>query len=392
MQNKLKVLFLSSGKGNGGANIAAYSLYKNMQECDEVCAKYVCVDNHPYYFLNSYISKINNKLSSMISRGTHIFSWSFIEILGIQRTINAFKPDVIHLHWTSLGILKKITKSHKIKIVVTLHDMRAFTNGCHYSEECEGFTDYCHNCEFVKLPALLLPNYLRGKYPINYIAPSTWMLEKLKASSFFDETKDTAQCIPNLKNDFMGQKHSSVAKRKILSTGAMNFDYDSRKGIEFLAPFLEHYDGPEIGLIVYGLRKRELILKTLPMNTQVKLFCFGKLCQKQLEKVYTISDGALFLSKHENFSNILLDNLSHGNFAVCFDIGGNKDIVDHNITGYVADAYNIIDIIDGVKQWAISNKDVVFDNTRRHFEKRFSKDLLKYKHLMVYQGGVQSEQ
>jgi hypothetical protein len=59
---------------------------------------------------------------------------------SLSKKISLFNPDIVHLHWICHGFvpvefLKKINKP----IIWTLHDMWAFTGGCHYNEECESF-------------------------------------------------------------------------------------------------------------------------------------------------------------------------------------------------------------------------------------------------------------
>ena len=62
--------------------------------------------------------------------------------------------DILHLHWTNFGFLaikdlEKLFDTGK-PIIWTLHDMWAFTGGCHYSGDCDNFTDQCGNCWMLK--------------------------------------------------------------------------------------------------------------------------------------------------------------------------------------------------------------------------------------------------
>ena len=64
------------------------------------------------------------------------------------------EADIIHLHWISQGLisvegLKKLAEIGK-PIVWSLHDMWAFTGGCHYSGDCDKYQHQCNNCDFPK--------------------------------------------------------------------------------------------------------------------------------------------------------------------------------------------------------------------------------------------------
>ena len=68
------------------------------------------------------------------------------------------QSDIIHLHWINFGFLslnsiEKLFKTNK-PIVWTLHDMWAFTGGCHYSRECTNYERSCGNCvQFLRNPS-----------------------------------------------------------------------------------------------------------------------------------------------------------------------------------------------------------------------------------------------
>ena len=55
----------------------------------------------------------------------------------VSAAINSFAADLVHLHWIGDNFLP-IAEFAKIKapIVWTLHDMWAFTGGCHYAGTC----------------------------------------------------------------------------------------------------------------------------------------------------------------------------------------------------------------------------------------------------------------
>ena len=118
------------------------------------------------------------------------------------------QSDVIHLHWINFGFLslnslEKLFKTNK-PVVWTLHDMWAFTGGCHYSGDCENYLNACGNCvPFLKNPSDTdLSNQvwqrkadIFKKSNFTVIACSEWLAQKARQSSLLQGK--TILSIPN---------------------------------------------------------------------------------------------------------------------------------------------------------------------------------------------------
>ena len=114
--------------------------------------------------------------------------------------------DVLHLHWINQGLLSldgiKALAALGKPIVWTLHDMWAFTGGCHYSGDCKHYKSNCGNCWYLKDPA---PNDLSNKIwnrkkntlptNIQYVTCSKWLADMALSSGLLRQSKVTA--IPN---------------------------------------------------------------------------------------------------------------------------------------------------------------------------------------------------
>ncbi len=63
---------------------------------------------------------------------------------GLTSQVAQLNPDIINLHWVEWGFLQIETLPKFGKpLVWTLHDMWAFTGGCHYSQECDRYQGFC---------------------------------------------------------------------------------------------------------------------------------------------------------------------------------------------------------------------------------------------------------
>ncbi len=145
--------------------------------------------------LSGIVVRIQSKLSSKI-----LFSVvstraiSNKQILALAQT----KNTVFHIHnWYNLiseSQIYEISRSG-YPVVVTLHDERLLTGGCHYTFDCNKFTSGCVDCPiirtgFKRLPARVVrkrENQLTKTYQDNsltFISPSQWMkTESAKSKS-----------------------------------------------------------------------------------------------------------------------------------------------------------------------------------------------------------------
>ena len=112
-------------------------------------------------------------------------------MLNSEREV--LEADVIQLHWvanfltsSSLSALASLGKP----VVWTLHDMRPFTGGCHYSAGCKGFRLECQSCPQLLPDALSLSrasphgqtDVVRLLQPV-FVAPSQWLANECVSSS-----------------------------------------------------------------------------------------------------------------------------------------------------------------------------------------------------------------
>jgi glycosyltransferase involved in cell wall biosynthesis len=111
------------------------------------------------------------------------------------RSLSRFSDSYVHLHWTK-GLLTnsditKLMAKSRSPLTWSLHDMAAFTGGCHHAHDCRGFTGACAQCPQAKGPfrpkveIALRDKRERGfgSGRIRFVAPSPWMAQQAQTSS-----------------------------------------------------------------------------------------------------------------------------------------------------------------------------------------------------------------
>jgi glycosyltransferase involved in cell wall biosynthesis len=145
-----------------------------------------------------------------------------------DKTIDSFKPDVIHLHnWFNLLSLDQLERLlAKYPVLINLHDQRLISGGCHLPMDCLHYLQNCKPCKAVKFGGNLVSNnhqrilrLLGRQTKFSLVAPSRWGISPFLNTSIGKNSIENL-VIPNIieKNYFEKQKseYSSLEDLHIL--------------------------------------------------------------------------------------------------------------------------------------------------------------------------------
>lgn len=104
-----------------------------------------------------------------------------------------------------------------------------------------------------------------------------------------------------------------------------------------------------------------------------------------LTTLYSAVDVMIVPSLQENLSNAIMESLSCGTPVVAFNIGGNSDMVEHKINGYLAQPFNTSDLKDGI-EWVLNHDsyDELCNNAREKVLKEFDSKVVVKKYIKLY--------
>jgi glycosyltransferase involved in cell wall biosynthesis len=281
--------------------------------------------------INLYFRENRTNLSDTL------FSFSFSDII-----LPDLKPfDIINLHWIetfiSLENLYELVKLNK-PIVWTLHDMKAFTGGCHYSSNCEKYINECNNCpQLTNDPKELVTKVFQEKKEIfknaniTIVTPSIWLANEAKKSKIFKNKKievipyglDTSIFFP--RNPRKAKKMFGIDEETIvLSFGVIDHS-EKRKGFKEL---LE-----AISLIENKIKNKKITALLFGTSTDTnlpfKVIHIGHVNDdEKLSYLYSASDIFILPSLEDNLPNTILEALACGTPIIAFDTGGAKDIIN----------------------------------------------------------------
>jgi glycosyltransferase involved in cell wall biosynthesis len=167
------------------------------------------------------------------------------------------EADIIHLHWVE-GLLhgdflEALLAKKEGTVFVTLHDMRPFTGGCHYSADCQGFTSGCSSCpivrpvfqSFVANKFEFRNEFLKRLKPV-FVSPGQWMKERFLESSIRDLP---CYVVPNVVSEGFFAKLEKPKRGGPLILGFMAAKLtDPRKGLEIARKQIHRLAGSGIEL------------------------------------------------------------------------------------------------------------------------------------------------
>ncbi|MCL1939363.1 MAG: glycosyltransferase [Desulfovibrionaceae bacterium] len=281
--------------------------------------------------------------------------------------------DLINLHWIAdfldVGMSRRFLQGRPI--VWTLHDMRAFTGGCHYTGDCRKFTENCGACpqlgstdprdlSFETWQASM--SAYRG-LNMHIVAPSAWLAEEARKSSLFK--RFPVHVIPYaqpldifkpLPREPLRRGLGIKADELVLTFVSQHLG-NKRKGMEFLLDAL--------GLIAAGpLREtvRVLLMGANPPDIFFKLGlrteALGHLDRpEQAAAVYNLSDAVLAPSLEDNSPNVICEAAGCGVPVVAFAAGGIPEMIRHQQTGWLAPVGSAESLAEGIAWAAEARKD-----------------------------------
>jgi glycosyltransferase involved in cell wall biosynthesis len=378
----MNVLQLSTNDAMGGAARAAKRLNDALNQLGVISRMFVVnrtgngtepLRFHPFRYLPDRLGwqlyRVARRLQNPVrcTDGT-LFSrdWTFYRAQPLRQLPHA---DIFNLHWVvdlldyraMLGPMAQIAP-----LVWTLHDMNAFTGGCHYTAGCERFTEECHTCPKLGSTHRRDRSYIAfhrkqkalAEVPgdrLKIVCPSGWMEGEAKRSALF-RRYDTV-VIPNGIDTEEFQPMEKQAARRELGLGAeekvvlfvADFLTDTRKGFRFLLGALDVLrDLP--GLRVLTLGHIGLLGMDAPMYRHL-----GHVnSSKRLATAYAAADVFVIPSLQDNLPNTILEAMACGRPVVGFDTGGIADAVRQGETGLLATVGDSADLAKQIS-WVLEH-------------------------------------
>ncbi len=380
----------------GGAYRAADRINRALSQC--VSSMVITSKDVHINKLSVLVRKVWHKVCLHFPLGTQRTEYYFnndLETMPIKKMHQIKDADIIHLHWIADGMInlssyKKLTEMGK-PIVWTLHDMHAFTGGCHYSDGCEKYKSQCNECNQIdsrKKHDFTTWNQARKKKGhknanMAVVGCSRWITECARSSAIMNGKQCTtiANCIetevykPCEKSYARDRLAVDFGNKKVIAFGAMNSTTDKRKGYQYLKQVLMKLDSDRYACFILGEKVEKIEgmqIHTIDyLNDDYSLALF-----------YAAADVFVAPSLEENLANTVMEALSCGTPVVAFDIGGMPDMIKKGYNGYLAQPFDVDDLAKGICECC--ENDELGKNARAYVLEHYNFNRIAEEYMDVY--------
>ena len=388
----LKVLSVCTSDSGGGAPRAAYRIHKGVRELGVDSRMFVknkhskdanvvsldeFVPHSPIYQAFDWtLNKVKNKIQhfhwNQYSERENVFM-SDLRGTDLHGALRKLDYDVLHLHWINQRFISLQDLPKNKPIVWTMHDSWSFCGICHYFLGCKEYQWQCGCCPFLHSSEAKDLSYKVWKkkaeiyqnLDLHIVSPSHWLAGCAKESSLLRRFPVTviANCLDV--NAFRPLDEKMISPRwrdfqekrsakPFVLYGAMNAATDKIKGYSILLSAMrlleQNGHADDFELIVFGATKSEL-----SMDLSIPVHYVGYVGNTQeLVSLYNLAGVMVVPSLTENLSCVIMENLSCGTPVVAFNIGGNGDMIEHKVNGYLAKDKDDADLAEGIL-WCLEN-------------------------------------
>lgn len=318
------------------------------------------------------------------------------------KSFHASDADVINLHWVGAETLsiREIGQIRK-PVVWTFHDMWAFCGAEHYTNDGlnarwrEGYRgdNRPQDESSFDLNRWTWERKRRNwKYPFHIICPSNWLANCVRNSALMADCP--VSVIPNpldldsfrpIEKILARQLLNLPQQRSLILFGALGGTNDPRKGIDLLLQaigFLETQQLKDIEIVIFGQSAPAQIPKLgFPLRYT------GHLADDiSLALLYSAADVFVAPSRQDNLPNTVVEAIACGTPTVAFKIGGMPDLIEHRVSGYLAQPYEAEDLATGI-QWVLQQQKESKSLSlaaRRHAEYMFDPVRVAQQYATVY--------
>lgn len=420
--NRPKVLSVCTSAYNGGAARAAFRIHQGVNALGGDSTMFVKGEGNfedkviglDEFIPDNFVFKAGDWAANKIKNKWQHYQWrnyknrpqAYLSDLRSTNLHNALKKinfDVLHLHWINGRFfpIELLQGLHK-PIVWTLHDSWPFCGACHYFLDCEEYKNQCGKCPML---CSSCKNDLSHKVwekkreyfeglDLHIVSPSNWLANCAKESSLFKDFPITVipNCIdtntfrPMAENEISPKWRNFKEKRlgkNFILYGAMNAATDKRKGFSSLLSALQILENSgkadNLELVVFGESNG-----LGEINLSIPVHNAGVISDtEELVSLYNIADVTVVPSITENLSCTIMESLACGTPVAAFDIGGNRDIIEHTQNGFLTKEKNDNGLADGLV-WCIYNKEKLTTNALKKVKDCYTIETVCKQYISLY--------
>lgn len=276
--------------------------------------------------------------------------FSYFSTKRLLKFIEAFKPDVIHIHelhayFVNIKPLIRYIEEKNIPLVWTFHCEYMYTGKCGHAFDCKGFQNKCGNCPAVRdypkslffdKTAQMLKKKKKMLSELNFtvVTPSKWSESRVKESFLRDKPiktvfngVDTSVFYPRNVEELRHSLNIGQNTKVVLFVAPNVFD--ENKGWQWVEKLAELLKDENIVFLMVG---KTSTLREHPINMKF----VGSINDKNImASYYSMADAFLLCSKRETYSMTCAEALCCGTPVVGFECGAPETVFKGEFATFV---------------------------------------------------------
>jgi glycosyltransferase involved in cell wall biosynthesis len=224
------------------------------------------------------------------------------------------------------------------------------------------------------------------------VTPSRWLADQIQFSQLMKDWP--VRVIANPINTDVWQPLNKLQTRKYLGLpqdaplllfGALGGGADPRKGFDLMMEALAHLKPklPNLELLIFGQSQPEN-----SVDYGFKTHFMGHISNDaDLQALYSAADVMVVPSRQEAFGQTASEALACGCPVAAFAATGLLDVVEHRVSGYLAEPYDVADLAFGI-EWLVAQQkesSTLQDQARQRAVECFSYPIIAKQYSTLYQ-------
>ncbi len=375
-----RISILNHSDGGGGASRAAYRLYRALQVAGVRPAMTVrqkvtddwtiaTTSQHGAKALNFARSRFGGYLMTLQKSANATMHSANVLPSNLAAGINHSAADIVNLHWLG-GEAMSIEDIGRIRkpVVWTLHDMWAFCGAEHYTgdgADARWRSGYERANRLAGSGGPDIDRYTWQRkrrawtHPMQIVTPSRWLADCVRHSALMRDWP--VAVIPNVLDTEvfkpLDRRHcrhalNLPADKKIVLFGAFGGAASPIKGYDLLLDALRSLSGSGLDIlcVVFGQGEPR---QRPPIPFPIRWM--GHISDDPtLALLYGAADVMVLPSRRDNLPQSGTEAHGCGCPVVAFDCTGLPEVVDHRVTGYLAEPFHTGDLARGIA-WVIGD-------------------------------------
>jgi glycosyltransferase involved in cell wall biosynthesis len=267
---------------------------------------------------------------------------------GISRGSQlATGADVVNVHWINFGFASiRALGRLPLPSVWTLHDMWTLTGGVHYAEDVNAIGSPWESW-------VLRRKRTHWRAPVQLVTPSRWLADQARRSAI--TAGWPVEVIPNpLDLEVFSPGDQREARSRLglppeppIVLFALAHDLnDQRKGWDLLAAALTGLEASGVQLAIMGPSAPPA---TWPSGLP-QVHWLGRLTDEaRVADAYRSATVVVVPSRMDNLPQTATEAVACGVPVVAFAVGGLTDIVEHDVSGYLAEPFDVASLRHGLQ-------------------------------------------